>query len=39
MELLKTPEMTQGQDSQTLDVVLSVMHSMNDSSIVFTSIS
>ena len=32
MELLKTPEMTQGQDSQTLDVVLSVMHSMNDSS-------
>ena len=32
MELLRTPEMTQGQDSQTLDVVLSVMHSMNDSS-------
>ena len=32
MELLKTPEMTRGQDSQTLDVVLSIMHSMNDSS-------
>jgi hypothetical protein len=32
MELLKTPEMTRGQESQTLDVVLSVMHSMNDNS-------